>query len=173
MDRRDIEEVLPHRDAMLIPDRIIEVSALEFAVGVKTITSDEPCFCPVGRADDRPTDYPVSLMVEFLGQVAAVLCIVSFSELGPRSNLLPIFASASGVKLGRLPRVGETLIGTAWISRRLDTVVAVTGQVSVDGDIIMDAERALIAFKQSARPAVLSGGTPSLGSEAPRERKAR
>lgn len=170
MNREEIEQILPHRDSMLIPDRITTISAPEFATGVKTVTSDEPCFDVVGYAADE--QFPASLMIEFLGQVAAVLCVVSFAELGPRSSLHPIFASACGVKLRRQPEVGETLVGTARISRRLDDVVQVAGQVRVGDEIIMDADRALIAFRRTA-PATSSTGMTGLRSEALLEGMAR
>ena len=40
----EIMEILPHRYPMLLVDKIIEMVPMDYAIGVKCVTMNEPCF---------------------------------------------------------------------------------------------------------------------------------
>lgn len=73
MDLADVEAALPHRHPMLLIDR---VTAREPGVALraeKAVTATEPCYAGCDDAPLAGRAYPVSLVLESLGQAAALL----------------------------------------------------------------------------------------------------
>lgn len=73
MNLAAVEAVLPHRHPMLLIDR---VTALEPGVAVraeKAVTATEPCYAGCDDVPYAGRAYPVSLVLESLGQAAALL----------------------------------------------------------------------------------------------------
>ena len=63
---------LPHRYPMLLVDRIVEVRADEYGVGIKNVSFNEPQF--QGHFPDRPI-MPGVLLLEGMAQTAGALCV--------------------------------------------------------------------------------------------------
>lgn len=66
----DISKILPHRYPFLLVDRVVEFEAGKRAVGVKSITANEPQF--TGHFPDRPI-MPGVLMIEAMAQLGGFL----------------------------------------------------------------------------------------------------
>ena len=70
----EILQTLPHRYPFLMIDRVVQMRADEFAVGIKNVTFNEPQF--QGHFPGQPV-FPGVLMVEGMAQTAGVLCVSS------------------------------------------------------------------------------------------------
>lgn len=69
----DISKILPHRYPFLLVDRVVEFEPGKRAVGVKSITANEPQF--TGHFPDRPI-MPGVLMIEAMAQLGEFTDIV-------------------------------------------------------------------------------------------------
>ncbi|WP_422768921.1 hypothetical protein ACN28C_19190 [Plantactinospora sp. WMMC1484] len=80
MDVTAVEAALPHRHPMLLVDRVIDLEPGVIVRAEKAITANDPCYA---ECDDLPLAtraYPASLMLESLGQAAALLWGVRVSS---------------------------------------------------------------------------------------------
>ena len=73
----DIMRLLPHRYPFLMIDRIIEMRADEFGIGVKNVTINEPFF--LGHFPAEPV-MPGVLQIEGMAQTAGVMCLNAQTE---------------------------------------------------------------------------------------------
>ena len=65
----EIMEILPHRYPMLLVDKITELVPMDYAVGVKSVTINEPFF--QGHFPGHPI-MPGALICEAMAQVGGV-----------------------------------------------------------------------------------------------------
>jgi len=100
MDKAAIEQVLPHRDPMLLLDEVVELEPGERAVARKTVT-DEDC---AGHFPGNPI-MPGVKMVEALAQCGAVAVLSQEENRGK----LALFAGIDDVRFKRVVRPGEVL----------------------------------------------------------------
>ena len=70
LDKKDIEELLPHRDPMLLIDELYDIEKLKSATALVKVRKDS--FFVQGHFPDQPV-MPGVLIVESFGQAAAAL----------------------------------------------------------------------------------------------------
>ena len=100
----EIKAMIPHRDPMLLLDRVEEMIAGVSATGVKEITADEPYFA--GHFPQRPI-MPGVLIVESMAQAAAVLVV---HTLGAEAEgKLVYFMSIDSARFRKPVEPGNTL----------------------------------------------------------------
>jgi beta-hydroxyacyl-ACP dehydratase FabZ len=135
MDCLTIQAYLPHRDPFLFVDRIIDLEPYKRAVGLKSVTYNEPFFR--GHFPERPV-MPGVLILEAMAQVAGVL---AFYSMGGRRNYIPLFTGIDKAKF-RAPVVpGDQLrLELDVIRRRSDRVWTFRGQATVDHKLAAEAE---------------------------------
>ncbi len=80
----EIQKVLPHRYPFLLVDRIIEIERGKRIVGIKNVSSNEPCF--QGHFPDNPV-MPGVLIVEAMAQVGAYAAL-DYPEIGDKTPYL-------------------------------------------------------------------------------------
>lgn len=97
-----ILELLPHRYPFLLVDKIIDVQADESAVGIKSVTVNEPFF--PGHFPGNPV-MPGVLIVEAMAQTAGAICV---NALGTQNNVV-YFMSIDSAKFRRPVVPGDTL----------------------------------------------------------------
>ncbi len=128
LGRREIEEILPHRDPFLLLD---EVTAIEPGVRVvarKRVREDE--WYLAGHFPGRPI-MPGVLMVEALAQAGAVAVLSQPENRGK----LALFAGIDDVRFKRLVAPGDELELTCEVERLRGPVGRGKATATVDGEL--------------------------------------
>lgn len=86
LGRKEIEQILPHRDPMLMVDEVVEIVPMQRIVAVKDVRPTDPYFA--GHFPGSPV-MPGVLIVEALAQAGALLL---FREVADRDSKLVFFA---------------------------------------------------------------------------------
>ena len=102
MDRKAIEEIIPHRDPFMLLDEIIELEPGKRVVAQKHLKVDEDWFR--GHFPGQPVQ-PGVLMIEMLAQAGAV-CVLSLPE---NKGKIAFFAGIDKARFRRMVYPGDTL----------------------------------------------------------------
>ncbi len=130
----EIKAMIPHRDPMLLLDRVEEMIAGVSATGVKEITADEPYFA--GHFPQRPI-MPGVLIVESMAQAAAVLVV---HTLGAEAEgKLVYFMSIDSARFRKPVEPGNTLKLHVEKLQGRRSVWKFKGEATVDGARVADA----------------------------------
>ncbi|MBJ6361905.1 3-hydroxyacyl-ACP dehydratase FabZ [Paenibacillus sp. GCM10012307] len=133
MDIVQIQETIPHRHPFLLVDRILELEEGVRAVGIKSVSYNEPYFA--GHFPGHPV-MPGVLIVEALAQVgaAAILKVEQFN------NKLGFLAGVDGFRFRGQVVPGDTLRLEVEIIRLKGTVGKGKATASVDGKVVASGE---------------------------------
>ena len=129
----EIRELIPHRYPFLLVDRIEEVEPGVRAVGVKSVTQNEPFF--QGHFPDYPV-MPGVLIVEAMAQVGAV-GVMSLDEY---KGKLALFAGIDGVRFRRQVVPGDVLTMEVEIERLKGKIGRGKGRATVAGERVCEAD---------------------------------
>lgn len=99
----DIMRILPHRQPMLLVDKIMEASP-EHVIGVKNVTLNEEFF--KGHFPDKPV-MPGVLLIEAMAQCGGVLVLTTVPD---PENYLTYFMKIDGVKFKQMVIPGDTVV---------------------------------------------------------------
>lgn len=102
LDTKQIMEIIPHRQPILMVDRIVEMEPGKRAVGLKNISANEPVF--QGHYPGNPI-FPGVLIVEAMAQTGAV-ALMSLPEYADK---VPLFAGIDDAKFKRPVLPGDQL----------------------------------------------------------------
>ena len=134
LEAADIMKVLPHRYPVLLVDRIVELEPGVRAVGIKSVSANEPQF--TGHFPGRPI-MPGVLMVEALAQTAGVAVLT----LDEYRGKLGLFAGIDDCRFRRLVQPGDVLRLEVTVEKlrgmfgRVRAVASVDGEVAVEGTL--------------------------------------
>jgi 3-hydroxyacyl-[acyl-carrier-protein] dehydratase len=103
MDKRQIMEVLPHRDPILLVDEVLEMTPRERIVALKEVRAEEPYFA--GHFPGAPV-MPGVLIIEAMAQTGALLL---FREVPDREKKLVFFAGIDEARFRAPVFPGDTL----------------------------------------------------------------
>jgi 3-hydroxymyristoyl/3-hydroxydecanoyl-(acyl carrier protein) dehydratase len=142
----DLTRLLPHRDPMLLVDRVVELQAPDRIVTERTVAPGEPCFAtsPAGAA------YPPLLVLESFAQSCGVLWRLS----APEQRGLLVFGAARGVEFHAPALAGQTLRHTVRLDYTAGDNAMFTGESHVDGRLVLTVASAVTAVRDAA---VLAG----------------
>ncbi|MDQ3658211.1 MAG: 3-hydroxyacyl-ACP dehydratase FabZ [Actinomycetota bacterium] len=129
----EIRDLIPHRYPFLLVDRIEEVEPGVRAVGIKSVTQNEPFF--QGHFPDYPV-MPGVLIVEAMAQVGAV-GVMSLEEYRGK---LALFAGIDGVRFRRQVVPGDVLTMEVGIVRLKGKIGRGKGRATVGGERVCEAE---------------------------------
>uniref|UniRef100_A0A7S2UB44 3-hydroxyacyl-[acyl-carrier-protein] dehydratase n=1 Tax=Attheya septentrionalis TaxID=420275 RepID=A0A7S2UB44_9STRA len=138
----DIAKILPHRYPFLLVDKVVEYEAGKRAVGIKSVTLNEPHF--TGHFPDRPI-MPGVLQVEALAQLAGIVCL---QMEGASPGAVFFFAGVDGVKWKKPVIPGDTLVMeveiTKWNAKF--GIAKATGRAYVDGKVVVELKEMTFAL---------------------------
>jgi len=138
----DIAKILPHRYPFLLVDKVVEYEAGKRAVGVKSITMNEPQF--TGHFPDNPI-MPGVMQIEALAQLAGIVCL-QMEGASPGSTFY--FAGVDGVKWKRPVIPGDSLVMEVEITNWKPKfgICKATGKAYVDGNLALEIKEMTFAL---------------------------
>jgi 3-hydroxymyristoyl/3-hydroxydecanoyl-(acyl carrier protein) dehydratase len=159
-DHSRIRAILPQRYPLLLVDQVLEWQPGSFIRAIKAITASEPCFAEVPEGGRH--EYPRSLIIESLGQSAALLWLADH-PVTPADGRVLMFAGARDIRFEGSAHPGDVLRHDV----RLDGVVADTafasGQTWAGGRRIATVS-AMIATRRPIQPIQPGADTSQRGS---------
>ncbi|KAL7528552.1 hypothetical protein ACHAXR_002506 [Thalassiosira sp. AJA248-18] len=138
----DIAKILPHRYPFLLVDKVVEYEMGKRAVGIKSVTLNEPHF--TGHFPDRPI-MPGVLQVEALAQLAGIVCL---QMEGAEPGAVFFFAGVDGVKWKKPVVPGDTLVMEVEIKKwnKRFGIATATGRAYVDGEMVVELDEMKFAL---------------------------
>ena len=134
---KEIQEIIPHRHAFLLLDKLEELEPGKRAVGVKCVTYREDFFA--GHFPQEPV-MPGVLIVEALAQVGAAI-ILSVPE---NKGKTAFFGGLNQVRFRRKVVPGDTLRLECEITRVKGPVGVGQGKATVNGQVAASGEMTFI-----------------------------
>lgn len=133
LNTKEIMEIIPHRQPMLLIDTIEELEPGIRAVGRKCVTYNEPFFA--GHFPQEPV-MPGVLIIEALAQVGAV-AVLSCEEYKGKTAY---FGGINSAKFKRKVVPGDVLTLELEIIRRKGPIGVGSAKAYVDGNVAVIAE---------------------------------
>ena len=133
-DLEGIKSLIPHRDPMLLLDRVVNIVEGQSILGIKDVTPQEPYF--KGHFPSHPV-MPGVLIVEAMAQSAAVLVVHTLGE-SARGKVV-YFMSVEDAKFRKPVVPGDTLYIHCVSLRSRGNVWKFTGQAYVNGVRVADS----------------------------------
>mmetsp|Transcript_16910 Transcript_16910/g.34798 ORF Transcript_16910/g.34798 Transcript_16910/m.34798 type:complete len:213 (+) Transcript_16910:41-679(+) len=130
----EIEKILPHRYPFALVDKVISYNPGKSAVGVKSVTLNEPQF--TGHFPGRPI-MPGVMQVEAMAQLAGIVCL---QMEGANPGDVFFFAGVDGVKWKKPVVPGDTLVMEVEITkwRAKFGIAKAKGKAYVDGELALE-----------------------------------
>ena len=128
LGRREIEEIIPHRDPFLLLDEVTVIEPGVRVVALKRVREDE--WYLRGHFPGRPI-MPGVLMVEALAQAGAVAVLSEEENRGK----LALFAGIEDVRFKRLVGPGDELELTCEVERVRGPIGRGKVRATVDGEL--------------------------------------
>ena len=142
LGRREIEEILPHRDPFLLLDEVVELEPGERVVARKRVREDE--WYLGGHFPGRPI-MPGVLIVEAMAQTGAVAVLADEANRGK----LALFAGIDDVRFKRIVEPGDKLELTCELERVRGPIGRGKATATVDGEL---AARGTLTFAVTENP---------------------
>ena len=131
MDINDVMNVLPHRYPFLMVDRVVEFDGDTKAVGVKSVSINEPYF--QGHFPGHPV-MPGVLQIEAMAQVASIVMMRKSENAGK----IGYFMSADEVKFRKPVFPGDTLFIHIEMLKARKNLGKAACKCMVNGDVVSE-----------------------------------
>ena len=133
MTKKDIENIIPHRDPFLLIDEILEIEPGKKIKGVKHVNEEEYYF--KGHFPGNPI-MPGVLQVETIAQAGAVAVLI----LPENKGKLVLFAGIDKARFKRMVKPGDELIIEVEIESFRRNIGKGKGRATVDGKLACAAD---------------------------------
>ena len=147
LDINGILAILPHRYPFLLVDRIVAFEAGRRAVGLKSVTYNEPFF--QGHFPGAPV-MPGVLIVEAMAQVGAVLLL---RDIPDRATKLVYFTGIDQARFRRPVVPGDQVRFEVEVLQLRSRSARLRGAASVDGARVAEAELLSTMVDRATTPA--------------------
>ncbi len=134
LDVNRIMKAIPHRYPFLMLDRIVSLTPMEEAVGLKSVSVSEPHF--QGHFPVQPI-MPGVLIIESMAQTAAVMVVESLGQAS--TGKLVYFMSLENAKFRKPVVPGDTLYLHVVKTQQRGPVWKFSGIAYVQGEKVADA----------------------------------
>jgi len=134
IDINRVMQMIPHRDPILLVDRVLEIEAGERAVALKNVTINEPHF--QGHFPDFPV-MPGVLIVEAMAQTSAIVCVESLGE--EAEGKVVFFMTIDNARFRKPVVPGDTMIIEVNKVRSRANVWKFEGVAKVDDKVCAEA----------------------------------
>ena len=132
-DSKDILGILPHRYPFVLVDRIVECNDVDWIVGLKNVSANEPCF--QGHFPGTPI-FPGVLQLEAMAQTAGIL----LNKILKSEGQVAFYLGVDKAKFRRMVVPGDQLrMEIKFLKMRLG-MAKVQGRALVDGELACEAE---------------------------------
>lgn len=128
-----ILSVLPHRYPFLLIDKIVDIQADEFGIGIKNVTANEPQF--MGHFPGNPI-MPGVLMIEGMAQTGGVMALTSVGGTGK----LVFFMTIDKAKFRKPVIPGDRIEYHMTKIAKKRNIWFYRGEALVDGKLVAEAE---------------------------------
>ncbi|MBY0361296.1 MAG: 3-hydroxyacyl-ACP dehydratase FabZ [Phreatobacter sp.] len=128
-----ILSVLPHRYPFLLIDKIVDIRADEFGIGIKNVTANEPQF--MGHFPGNPI-MPGVLMIEGMAQTGGVMALTSVGGTGK----LVFFMTIDKAKFRKPVIPGDRIEYHMTKIAKKRNIWFYRGEAMVDGKLVAEAE---------------------------------
>ncbi len=136
MDIHQILAHLPHRYPFVLVDKVVSYEINKEITAIKNVTINEPFF--PGHFPYHPV-MPGVLIIEAMAQAAAILSFKTMGSL-PSEDSVYYFAGIDTARFKKPVSPGDQLILNVKIDRILRGIWKYTGQATVDGVVVAEAE---------------------------------
>lgn len=153
MNRTDIMEVLPHRDPMLLVDRVLEFVDNTSLRACKTIPLDEPGYYVglPGNAGCAGAPYPLALLIESWCQAAGILAKSQRPDPAVPTADVMLLTSVTNAQPHADVWPGDTVEHTVRLMRVLDDAMIFEGETRVADDlVVLTIERVVMTMRPAA-----------------------
>jgi UDP-3-O-[3-hydroxymyristoyl] N-acetylglucosamine deacetylase/3-hydroxyacyl-[acyl-carrier-protein] dehydratase len=133
LDINQVMKILPHRYPFLMIDRVLKFEGENKAVGLKSITINEPFF--QGHFPGLPV-MPGVLQLEAMAQLASILFLRKTDDAGR----IGFFMSADNVKFRKPVTPGDTLIIQVELIKSRGKIAKAAGHCTVNGEVVSEGE---------------------------------
>ncbi len=133
LDNTAIQRILPHRYPFLMVDRIVRLEEDRRAVGIKSVTINEPFF--VGHFPNRPV-MPGVMILEALAQVAGMLMLNKRENLGKYAY----FVAIDNVRFRRTVLPGDQLVLEAEVLKLRSKTGQMRTRALVEDKVVAEAD---------------------------------
>ncbi|MGK5692982.1 3-hydroxyacyl-ACP dehydratase FabZ family protein [Streptomyces sp. URMC 128] len=144
---------IPHRDEMLLIDRVLSFAPGERVTAEKAVTYGEPWY---RHLDDTVKDpaayaYPIGPLMESFNQAAAVLATADKANTDVLADEVLMLGSYTDVAFGAPVFPGDTLEHRVRLARTVDGIQLFEGSTRVRGDVVLTVSQAVLARRPADR----------------------
>ncbi|MFF4567476.1 hypothetical protein [Streptomyces sp. NPDC001435] len=144
---------IPHRDEMLLIDRVLSFEPGGPVRAEKAVTYGEPWYRHLDSEAKDPAAYayPIGPLMESFNQAAAVLATADKANTDVLAEEVLMLGSYTHVAFGAPVFPGDTLEHTVRLARTVDGIQIFEGSTRVRGELVLTVDQAVLARRPADR----------------------